>query len=1197
MKKKDTCSAACCLPHFLLTANWNTLVFFCVSLCSFFILLVSPSLAHYNIGMNTHVLKSVGGGSSFRAPCSDKPLQLAPVLGDHMVLQREPQEAQIWGWALAGANVTVRLFNAKEDVLAFDLVVGSGGAATNVRVDHSNEETNSIRTDRGMWIIRLPPQPAGVGHTLEISDGNQTIVLQDIAFGDVFACVEQSDLELIVDNDATFYVSSEEWDDSIHYPNLRVASVHKGMIRSIPQENVGNSYNWGVPRSSPRSLQEQLNPNGGQHSGGVFSASCYFFGRELYKALDGTVPIGLVDLPSLEEDGQRIELFSSQDAMEDRSCGGILPPEFVLETSGDHGSYSSDEDDKPRKGDNDDASAIWNTLIHPLLPMRLSGVVWSPGDEPPHHTSSHACRFPAMIRDWRLKFDVPDLIFVYVEPSSSSSWSWRIRTAHTAALQLPGVGRVTAMDLSGPTHHPSARIVLWRRKEVGRRLALSMLALLYSPDSNAEQTYSGPPLFTSAVVGIDPGSNSSIATLSFQRGTTKNLHLAGTADCTKCCDKEPPFEILTVHGVWMHVAVAQLRRQDQVTLMTHDPTTSIYGIRYAWQGRPECALYNGQDGPEDHAGLPASPFRWCAYPTGAPPWVEEPCHVPAEDAPFDKFPPAREHTVRHTNAAITNPNPVPIPTTRRLRLPTFVDNHMVLQRTPHHGRIWGWASPGAVVTATLVELGFQVATTAEEQTGTWIINFPPQAASEGHRINISDGQDEIVLEDIAFGDVFLCSGQSNMFLRVKTALNATEEIADAIHYPNIRLAQVALKVSDIEMEDVPSAAQYNWSRASPPTVSEFSAVCYFFGRELSRSLNGTVPIGLVASTWGDQPIENFSSWDALTDDTCGGTIPGTSDSAKQLLPVIPQSSQLWNAMIHPLRHMRFAGTLWYHGEKNARDAMSYACRFPAMIADWRVKFNLPDLTFLYVELAGYMRAGTWPRLRSAQTSALSLYRVGRATAIDLGDVPYARWGELHPRRKQEVGKRLAWQMRALQYSDESALWISTGPVWKGIQFDSTTVDEQDGVLITLSFESNTVHGLYFAGSADCTQCCDEPPFQVLTKSGKWLRVDSAALRVPDGVGESQKDQHHHHQQQQPRVIVKSKFRLIYGLRYAWEPRPECLLYNRVHVPAVPWEWCVVPTGQPPWSDSSCGGIANATTTPGTRFISTTPGTTITSGDA
>ena len=521
---------------------------------------------------------------------------------------------------------------------------------------------------------------------------------------------------------------------------------------------------------------------------------------------------------------------------------------------------------------------------------------------------------------------------------------------------------------------------------------------------------------------------------------------------------------------------------------------------------------------------------------------------------------------------------------------------MVLQRTPHHGRIWGWASPGAVVTATLVELGFQVATTAEEQTGTWIINFPPQAASEGHRINISDGQDEIVLEDIAFGDVFLCSGQSNMFLRVKTALNATEEIADAIHYPNIRLAQVALKVSDIEMEDVPSAAQYNWSRASPQTVSEFSAVCYFFGRELSRSLNGTVPIGLVASTWGGQPIENFSSWDALIDDTCGGTVPGTNDSAKQLLPVIPQSSQLWNAMIHPLRHMRFAGTLWYQGEKNARDAMSYACRFPAMIADWRVKFNLPDLTFLYVELAGYKRVGTWPRLRSAQTSALALYRVGRATAIDLGDVPYARWGELHPRRKQEVGQRLAWQMRALQYSDESALWISTGPVWKGIQFDSTTVDEQDGVLITLSFESNTVHGLYFAGSADCTQCCDEPPFQVLTKSGKWLRADRAALRVHDGVGESQKD-HHQQQQQQPRVIVKSKFRLIYGLRYAWEPRPECLLYNRVHVPAVPWEWCVVPTGQPPWSDSSCGGIANATTTPDTRFISTTPGTTITSGDA
>lgn len=250
-----------------------------------------------------------------------------------------------------------------------------------------------------------------------------------------------------------------------------------------------------------------------------------------------------------------------------------------------------------------------------------------------------------------------------------------------------------------------------------------------------------------------------------------------------------------------------------------------------------------------------------------------------------------------------------------------------------------------------------------------------------------------------------------------------------------------------------------------------------------------------------------------------------------------------------------------------------------MIADWRVKFDLPDLTFLYVDLAGYKPGWTWPWFRAAQASALSLSRVGRVTAIDLGDVPGAPFDEIHPRRKQEVGRRLAWQMRAIHYGDESAIWNCMGPVWKGIQFDSAVADDQDGVSITLSFEGKTAHGLYFTGSPDCTQCCEEPPFQVLTESGEWHRADIASLRMNDGFGESQQNP-----KQLPRVIVKSKLRFIYGLRYAWEARPECLLYNRIHFPAMPWEWCVAPTGRPRWSDSSCGGIPNSSDTTGTKIM-------------
>jgi sialate O-acetylesterase len=749
----------------------------------------------------------------------------------------------------------------------------------------------------------------------------------------------------------------------------------------------------------------------------------------------------------------------------------------------------------------------------------------------------------------------------------ASNWPY-IRAGQAAALQLPGVGMATAIDLSDQ-NSPYGAVHPRRKQEVGRRLALSMRALYYQ-DPAAEQKYSGP-VFVSAALGID--SAHSTATLTFQLGTTNNLHLAGTADCKNCC-QEPPFEVLTTDRSWKRVSLAQVRNQDQVFLITNEP--SIFGIRYAWEGRPECALYNGYGGPDDHAGLPSAPFQWCAYPIGRGAWTHESCRVPmamnVSIAKDESKLVLQDRIIKRTTERALIQAPV------ELRLPTFVDSHMVLQRTPHKSRIWGWASPGLAVAATLVELGVQVETIADALTGFWVIDFPPQPASEGHSIKITDGQNLIMLEDIAFGDVFLCSGQSNMQMPVSGAFNAKEEIADSINYPNLRLATVGSVTSDEEMEDAPSRSYYSWARSSPEALTNnttsitdwtpvFSATCYFFGRDLYQSMNGTVPIGLVVSSWGGQTVETFSSLDALIDNTCGGTVPGVvsvQDNAAGIRAVEltdvsstsdddkPQATQLWNAMIHPLRHMRFAGALWYQGEANSQDATSYACRFPAMITDWRLKFDLPDLTFLYVELAGYTPGSTWPWVRAAQAAALSLPQVGGATAIDLGDTHDAPHGEIHPRRKQEVGRRLALKMRAIHYQDESAIWNSMGPVWKGIQFDS---NDEDRVTISLSFEGFTAHGLYFAGSADCTHCCDEPPFHILTKSGGWVRAESVSVMVSESRV----------------VIVTGTNNSISGLRYAWEPRPECILYNNVNLPASPLEWCVYPTGQPPWTNQSCGG--------------------------
>ena len=251
-------------------------------------------------------------------------------------------------------------------------------------------------------------------------------------------------------------------------------------------------------------------------------------------------------------------------------------------------------------------------------------------------------------------------------------------------------------------------------------------------------------------------------------------------------------------------------------------------------------------------------------------------------------------------------------------------------------------------------------------------------------------------------------------MAVKGTFNATNEIDDSVHYPNIRLATVQLVTSDSPQDDAPHKGNYSWGRCNAGTVDGvdsfdvYSATCYFFGRELYKSLKGQVPIGLITSCWGGQKVETFSSPTALADPTCGGTRPSVSvgddqeqelnQGRRQLDPSIldshddsfsrtgdgPKSMQLWNAMIHPLLPMRLTGAVWYQGEANAGDPTSYACRFPAMITDWREQFALPDLTFLYVELAAYHPGTTWPEMRLAQRAALPLPKIGYATAIDLG---------------------------------------------------------------------------------------------------------------------------------------------------------------------------------------------------------------------
>eukprot|EP00456_Euglypha_rotunda_P014978 TRINITY_DN14772_c0_g1_i1.p1 TRINITY_DN14772_c0_g1~~TRINITY_DN14772_c0_g1_i1.p1 ORF type:complete len:206 (+),score=22.02 TRINITY_DN14772_c0_g1_i1:128-745(+) len=196
---------------------------------------------------------------------------------------------------------------------------------------------------------------------------------------------------------------------------------------------------------------------------------------------------------------------------------------------------------------------------------------------------------------------------------------------------------------------------------------------------------------------------------------------------------------------------------------------------------------------------------------------------------------------------------------------------MVLQRSPQKSRVWGWGTAGEKVTVQL-DSGTGGSWSANAASdGSWQVNLDPQDASTGHTITISAPSGSKTLTNVAFGDVWLCSGQSNMQMSVNDANNASAEIQDSINYPNLRYFTEQLIASDVPLTTMGSAANYNWGVSGPTTMvavngGDFSwpsATCYFFAREVYKYFKGSVPIGMVVPDWGGTRVEAWSSPDAL----------------------------------------------------------------------------------------------------------------------------------------------------------------------------------------------------------------------------------------------------------------------------------------------------------------------------------------------
>ena len=378
---------------------------------------------------------------------------------------------------------------------------------------------------------------------------------------------------------------------------------------------------------------------------------------------------------------------------------------------------------------------------------------------------------------------------------------------------------------------------------------------------------------------------------------------------------------------------------------------------------------------------------------------------------------------------------LPCSAVARVTMPSVLADGMVLQRDQPL-RIWGMAAPAESVT---VRFQSASAGTTADRLGRWQVMLPAFPAGGPFTLEV-EGANRIALRDILVGDVWLASGQSNMEFQVKNVTGAAAELARAAH-PNIRLFHVAKAASEYPRDDVKAKT---WTPVTPDSVQDFSAVAYFFAVELQRTQ--TIPIGLIEADWGGTPVESWTSLRAMADDAslmsifsaraevaeqqagsllslrAEETAVAEARAAGRPAPKFPfhpdfaawSPGALFNGMIAPLVPYRIKGALWYQGESNAgADRVgTYRRQFETMIRDWRARWGQGDFPFYFVQLANFKTGAKWPELRQAQTQTLALRNTGMALAIDIGDPD-----DIHPKNKQEVGRRLALIARANTYGE------------------------------------------------------------------------------------------------------------------------------------------------------------------------------------
>lgn len=476
----------------------------------------------------------------------------------------------------------------------------------------------------------------------------------------------------------------------------------------------------------------------------------------------------------------------------------------------------------------------------------------------------------------------------------------------------------------------------------------------------------------------------------------------------------------------------------------------------------------------------------------------------------------------------------------KISMPHIFADHMVLQQKQHNP-IWGKASPGATVYVTVADQSYQA---VADEKGDWRIKLVPLPVGGPYKIIVEGDYTIIELADVLVGEVWLCSGQSNMEWRVQHVNHSEIELASA-NYPDIRLLSVPRVGIDQPQFDV----ETQWYKTTPQTVRDFSAVCYFYGRRLHQTLN--VPIGLIKNSWGGTPIEAWIPRDALEKDgqykelmdhwdqqaaefnqdeynqklavfnawVKAGKPKGQNlKKPVNLLTAGKRPANIFNGVVNPFVSYGIRGVIWYQGESNSNRGYQYRSLFPLLINSWRERWGQGDFPFYWAQLADFRAEqdtpsdySDWAELREAQSMTLSLPNTGQAVIYDLGE---AR--NIHPGNKQDIANRLVRHPLAKIYGFPMT---SESPTYKSSRIEGNKfIVSFDNVRRQLyALDVKEVHGFYIAGK-------DQKFVRATAKITSKNTVEVYSEAIADPV----------------------------AIRYGWEDNPVFNLYDKIGLPVAPF---------------------------------------------